>query len=86
MNGNRTRTRITLTPETLAKIRGAREATAGHEPKPIRCPYCEHRITDKYDGASGYINAKCTNCGRESTIDLVSWRKVNPDSSFHRRN
>jgi DNA-directed RNA polymerase subunit RPC12/RpoP len=66
----------TLTPETLAKIRGAREATAGREPTPIRCPLCHHRITDKYDGASGYIKAKCTACGVESTIDLASWRKM----------
>ncbi|MDR0916752.1 MAG: hypothetical protein LBN02_06135 [Oscillospiraceae bacterium] len=75
-----------LSPETLARIRGARDATKDKEPKPIKCPYCGHRVTDKYDGASGYIRAKCTSCGREMTIDLVSWRRANPNGGYYRRN
>jgi DNA-directed RNA polymerase subunit RPC12/RpoP len=65
-----------MTPETLAKIRGAHDAAQGLEEKVLRCPYCNHRVADKFQGAAGQIRAKCSGCKREVIIDLVSWRRV----------
>ncbi|MDR3210060.1 MAG: hypothetical protein LBT36_05510 [Oscillospiraceae bacterium] len=70
------RTHRTLTPEVLAKIRGAREATADKTVKILRCPYCNHRVSDAFAGATGCIRAKCPSCKRETVIDLVSWRRM----------
>jgi DNA-directed RNA polymerase subunit RPC12/RpoP len=64
-----------LTPEMLAKIRGAKNAVTGLSARVIRCPYCRHRMTDVYAGTKGFIKEKCTGCGRESVVDLLSWRR-----------
>ena len=76
MNRTRRRREFKMTPEILAKIRGARDAAEGLEEKALRCPYCQHRIADKFQGATGQIRAKCSECKREVIIDLVSWRRV----------
>jgi len=67
---------MVMTEELLAKIRKAQDASDGLSSKILRCPYDNHRIADSYSGASGQIRAKCSVCGREIVIDLVSWRKV----------
>ena len=67
---------IVITEEVLKKIRNAQDASEGLSAKILRCPYDNHRIADSYSGANGQIRAKCSVCGREIVIDLVSWRKI----------
>jgi hypothetical protein len=42
----------------------------------VKCPICQHRIFDKYQGASGIIELKCPVCHNVSKINL-SFRLVN---------
>jgi DNA-directed RNA polymerase subunit RPC12/RpoP len=66
---------LQMTPEMLAKIRGAKDAVQGQESKDIRCPRCGRLLAKKYSDARGHIQGKCDKCGSEFVIDLVSWRK-----------
>ena len=70
-------------PEMLAKIRKAQNAVEGQTVKELRCPYCGHRMADTFVGSQGYVKEKCTKCGKECVVDLVSWRRAS-QISFRR--
>ena len=36
----------------------------------VKCPVCQHRMFDKFKGASGVIELKCPFCNKISKVDL----------------
>ncbi len=42
----------------------------------IRCHYCKRIAFEVYADSTGYIETKCSKCGKPILIDLVSMRRM----------
>lgn len=62
--------------EMICKIRRARDAIAGQKSRYVKCPYCCHNAILVFEDATGHIQAKCKNCGKETVYDVLSMRRT----------
>ena len=66
------------TPERMQEMLKAIRTTSTMASRNVACPYCRHRAFTVYEGATGYLQTKCSKCRHIVSFNLVSMRRVRP--------
>ena len=67
-------------PERIQEMLKAITTTSTMKSRIVKCPYCGHKAFTVYEGTSGYLQTKCGKCKQIVSFNLVSMRRVKPQS------
>jgi uncharacterized protein YbaR (Trm112 family) len=68
--------KVTVSPETMQKLRSSRAETIGLSMRDINCPFCGYLVERVFSDISGHKMIFCKKCKEEYPVNLGYFRRM----------